>query len=150
LALGDAKQAMDFLTKATAANPKLQPADWLVLALAHAKLNDLDQAKKACAKAAELLKPAGADAALLPLLREVALSLGTSEPTVQELISVAAAEPPALLNEAIAQNPGKADGYRIRGDWFGARGRLQEALADFAAEFRAEPSPYSGLRVGIL
>ena len=40
----------------TAANPKFPAADWLVLALAHAKLKETDQARKAAA----LLKPTGA------------------------------------------------------------------------------------------
>jgi tetratricopeptide (TPR) repeat protein len=150
LALGDAKRGADFLAKVTAGNPKSVPADWLVLTLARAKLNDIDLAKKACAKAAELLKPAGADAALRPLVREVALSLGPSEQAVQDLIGAAAGEPPAKLNEAIEQNPDAAIGYRNRGDWFAARGRWQDAVADFASEFRLQPNPYDGMRLAVL
>src|SRR5262249_18012644 len=77
--------------------------------------------------------------------------LGTNVAEAKELIAAAAAgEPPAELNATIQQNPEKAEGYRNRGDWFGQRGRWKEAAADLAAEFRLEPSPYSGMRLGIL
>jgi tetratricopeptide (TPR) repeat protein/serine/threonine protein kinase len=151
LALGDAKRTVNFLTDTKAANAKPLPADYLVLALAHARLKEVDQARNACAKAAELLKPTGADAALRPLLREVVVTLGTNVAEAKELVAAAAAgEPPAELNAAIQQSPDKAEGYRNRSEWFGQRGRWQEASADFAAEFRLEPSPYSGMRLGIL
>ena len=55
LAIDDFRRAVDFLTKATAANPKPLPADYLVLALAHARLKQTDQAREACGKAAERL-----------------------------------------------------------------------------------------------
>ena len=103
LALDDCRQAANFLTKATAANPKLPAADWLVLALAHAKLEETDQARKACAKAAALLKPTGADAALRPLVREVVVTLGTTHSEVKELITAAA------LNEVQPLIEGKKD-----------------------------------------
>src|SRR5262249_5831474 len=120
-------------------------------ALAHVKLNDIDKAREACAKASQLLKSTGADAALRPLLREVVVTLGTNVAEAKELIAAAAAgEPPAELNVAIQQNPDKAEGSRTRGDWFAERGRWKEAVADFATEFRLEPSPYSGMRLGIL
>ena len=44
-----AKRAANLLTNATTANPKMPAADWLVLALAHVKLKEIDPAKKACA-----------------------------------------------------------------------------------------------------
>ncbi|MCI0639579.1 MAG: hypothetical protein L0Y70_10930, partial [Gemmataceae bacterium] len=150
LALNDAKSAADFLTKATSVNSKPLVVDWLVLALAHAKLKDTDQARNACAKAAELFKPAGADDALRPLLREVALTVGTNQPAVQDLMAAAAAEPPPKLNEAVEQNPDQADGYRNRGEWFGQRARWQEAAADFTAQYRLQPTAYQGMRLAFL
>ncbi len=149
-ARGDDKQAAEFLTKATLANPKLPAADWLVLALAHAKLKDTDQVKNACAKATELLKPTGADAGLRPLLREVLFVVGSNSPEATALIAAAGGELPAALNEAIEQNPDKADGYRARSDWYGERGRWNEAVADCAEVYRLEPNSYAGLRLGIL
>jgi len=149
LALGDAKRAADFLTKATAANPKPLPANYLVLALAHARLKDIDQARKACGKAAELLKPTGADAALRPLLREVLRVVGTNSSEATALIAAAAGELPAALNDAVQQNPDQAKGYRDRGNWFAERGRWKEAIADFAEVFRLEPDTYFGMRLGI-
>ncbi len=150
LALGDFRRAADFLTKATAANPNLPPTDWLVLALAHAKLKEPDQARQACGKAAELLKPAGAEAALRPLLREVVIAVGPNSPEATALITAAAGEPPAALNEAIGQNPDKAAGYRDRGNWFAERGRWKEASADLTEVFRLEPDTFTGMHLGIL
>ena len=150
LALGDARRAANFLTRATAANPKLLPADYLVLALAHAKLKDTDQAKKACGKAAELLKPTGTDAALRPLLREVLRALGTNSPEGTALLAAASGELPAELNEAVQQNPDLPKGYRDRGNWFAERGRWQEARADLAEAYRLAPDYNYGMRLGIL
>ncbi len=91
--LGDKPEV---LTKATAANPKFPAADSLVLALAHAKLKETDQARKARGKAAALLKPTGAETALRPLLREVLIAVGPDTPEATALIAAAAAgEPPA-------------------------------------------------------
>jgi tetratricopeptide (TPR) repeat protein/serine/threonine protein kinase len=145
-----ARRAVDLLTKATAANPKPRPATWLVLALAHARLAEIDQAKNACSKAAALLKPSGADPALRPLLREVLLVLGTNHPEAKELIAAAAGEPPAALTKVIQQNPDKAKGYRDRGNWYAERGRWQEAIADFAELFRIEPGTFDAMKLGIL
>lgn len=150
LAVGDARSAADFLTKATAANPTPGPTDWLVLALAHAKLKDTNQAKTACAKAVELLKPTGVDVALRPLLREVAVTLGAIHAEVQKLIAVAAGELPPALNDAIQQDPDQAAGYRDRANWYGERGLWKEAIADLAEEFRLQPSTFAGMRLGIL
>src|SRR5262249_12208627 len=117
LALDDARQAADLLTKAIAAKPKPAPADWLVLALAHARLNDADGAGKDCAKATELLKPTGADAALRPLLREGIVTLGGNHAAAKGLVAAAAGQLPATVNTATEQNPDNADGERQRGDW---------------------------------
>jgi serine/threonine protein kinase/predicted Zn-dependent protease len=93
LALGDFRRAADLLTKATTVNPKSLPADWLILALAHLRLAENDQARKACAKAAELLKLTGAEATLRSLLREVLLALGTDSPEAAALIAAAGETP---------------------------------------------------------
>ena len=150
LSLGNAKRSVEFLTKALAANPKLAAADWLVLALAHAQLMEADQAKKACSKAADLFKKTGADATLLPLLREVLFAVGTNSAEAKALILAVAGEPPAALNEAVHQNPGEAKGYRDRGNWFGGQGLWKEAIADLAEVFRLEPNSYDAMRLGIL
>jgi len=150
VALGDFRRAVDFLTKATAAHTKSRAADWLVLALAHGRLAENDKAKKACRKAAELLKPAGADPALRPLLREVILALGMSTPEATDLIAAAAGEVPAALNDAIKQNPDQAQGYGNRGEWYAERGLWQAASADFAEALRLEPAPYLALYLGAL
>ena len=145
--LGDVPE---FLTKATAANPKVPAADWLVLALAHAGLKETDLARKACGKAAALLKPIGTNAALRPLLREVLSAVGPNSPEATALMAAAAGEPPTALNEAIRQTPDKAAGYRARADWLVDRGLWKQAIADFAAAFRLEPDALDGMRLGIL
>ncbi len=150
LALGKPRQAVEFLTKATA-NPQPMAADSLVLALAHAQLKEIEQAKKVCAKAAAMLKPNGADSALRPLVREVVTLVGTNTSEAKELIAAATAgEPPAAMTDAVRQNPDKADGYRNRGNWFGERRRWKEAIADYAEAFRLEPESFSAMRLGIL
>jgi tetratricopeptide (TPR) repeat protein len=150
LALGDFRRAVDFLTKATAANPKPLPADWLVLALAHTQMAEGDKAKKTCGRATELLKPTGADPALRPLLREVVIVLGTNHPEAKELIAAAAGEPPAALNDAIQQNPDKANSYRDRGVWYAERGQWQQSIADFTEVCRLEPNTLDAMKLAIL
>ena len=150
LALDDPKRAATFLTKATSANPNLPPADWLVLALAHARLGETAQLRKVCGKVTELLTPTGADAALRPLLREVLIALGFDSPEAKALLAAAAGKPPAALNEAIQQNPDKAEGYRNRADWFAERGLWKEASADLTEAYRREPDTLYGMRLGIL
>ena len=81
------------MTKGTAANPKLSAANWLVLALAHAKLKETDQARKTCGKAAALLKPTGAEAALRPLLHEFSSPWGPTPPKRRR-----SSQPPPLAN----------------------------------------------------
>jgi WD40 repeat protein/tetratricopeptide (TPR) repeat protein len=125
-------------------------ANWLMRALAHHRLGEADQAKKACRKAAEMLKLAGTDAALRPLLRQTVLSLGTDSPESKGLLAAAAGDPPATLNEAIQQNPDQAKGYRDRGNWYGERGRWKDAIADFAEVFRLDPNTLDAMRLGIL
>jgi hypothetical protein len=92
VALGDLRRAADFLMKATAANPKPQPADWLVLALAHARASETELARKACVKAAELMKATGAQATIQPLVREVVLALGSDCPEAKALVEAARME----------------------------------------------------------
>jgi hypothetical protein len=142
-----AKRVANSLAKATTANPKLPAANWLVLALAHVKLKEIDPAKKACAQAAELRKPSGADAALL---REVLIGLGPNSPEATALLAAAAGQPPAALNAAIERNPGKAQGYLNRADWFADWVRWKEASADLAEAFRLEPNTLTGLRLATL
>ncbi|MCI0681757.1 MAG: protein kinase [Gemmataceae bacterium] len=150
LARGDARRAADFLTKATAANPKLPAADWLVLALAHARLAETEQARKACARAAEHLKPTGAEAALRPLLREAVLAIGPDRPEAKELIVAAAGEPPAALTDAIQENPDQGKGYRDRGNWYAERGQWKAATADLTEAFRLEPTTFTAMQLGLL
>jgi tetratricopeptide (TPR) repeat protein len=76
--------------------------------------------------------------------------MGTNSPEATALIAAASGELPAALNEAIEKNPDQAKGYRDRADWFIARGRWKEAIADLAEEFRLGPSTYTGMRLGIL
>ena len=126
-------------------------ANWLTLALADHRRGEIDQAKKACRKAAEMLKLAGgADEALRPLLRQAVFALGTESPEAKDLIAAAAGEPPAALNEAIQQHPDQAKGYRDRGNWYGERGRWKDAIADFAEVFRLEPNSYDGMKLAFL
>jgi tetratricopeptide (TPR) repeat protein len=150
LALNDARRAAKFLTKATTANPKSPASDWLVLALAHARLKQTAQARKACGKAAALLKPTGADAALRPLLRGALTALGPNSREATALLAAAAGQPPAALNDAIRQNPNKAEGYRNRAEWFADRGLWKESSADLAEAFRLEPNTLTGMRLGIV
>ena len=127
------------------------PANWLTLALADHRRGEIDQAKKACRKAAEMLKLAGgADEALRPLLRQAVLALGTESPEAKELIVAASGEPPATLNEAIRQHPDQAQGYRDRGNWYGERGRWKDAIADYAEVYRLDPNTLDAMRLGFL
>jgi tetratricopeptide (TPR) repeat protein len=149
VALGDGRRAVDLLTKATTANPQLPAADWLVLALAHARLKETDQARKACGKAAELLKAAAAEDALRPLVREVLIAVGPDAGEAKALLEAAAGEPPPALTAAIEQNPDKAAGYLDRGTWFADRGRWKDAIADLTEAYRLEPDPWTGMKIGI-
>jgi tetratricopeptide (TPR) repeat protein len=110
----------------------------------------MEKAKAAGHKAAELLKPAGADPALRPLLREAVLAFGIGSSEAIELIAAAAGEPPAALNDAVTQNPGNAKGHRDRGNWYAGRGLWKKAADDFAEAFRLEPSAYEAMQLGIL
>jgi formylglycine-generating enzyme required for sulfatase activity/tetratricopeptide (TPR) repeat protein len=150
LAVDDARQAANFLTKATTANPKSPAADYLVLALAHARLKETAQLRNVCGKVTELLAPTGADAGLRPLLREVLIALGPSSPEATALLTAAAGQPPAALSEAIQRNPDKADGYRNRASWFADRGLWKESIEDLAEAFRLESNTLTGMRIGIL
>jgi tetratricopeptide (TPR) repeat protein len=150
LALGDAPRAKDFLTRATKANPKLPAADWLVLAFAHAQLKEIDQARQACSKAAASLRPAGAKAALRPLVRKVAVAIGSDCAEVKELLDAAAGEVPAALNAAIQKSTANAQAYRARGNWMATHGRWQQAAADFTEVYRLDPSPIEGMKLGNL
>jgi serine/threonine protein kinase/formylglycine-generating enzyme required for sulfatase activity/WD40 repeat protein len=151
LALGDGRRAVELLTKATAANPRLPGADWLVLALAHARLKDTDQALKACAAAAPLLKASGADPALRPLLREVVLAVGPDSPTARALIAAAAGDAaPATLNEAIQFDRADVLAHRDRAIWFAERTQWKEAISDWTEAFRLDPDTLDGLRLGVL
>jgi len=143
-------EAPEFLTKSTAAKPMMPAANWLVLTLAHAKLKETDQARKACGKAAALLKPTGAEPALRPLLREVLIAVGPNSPEATTLLVAAAGEPPAALNEAIRQNSNMAAGYRDRANWFAERGLWKKAIADFTEVFRLEPDTLDAMKLGIL
>src|SRR5262249_33748866 len=84
------------------------------------------------------------------LLREVVLALGQEHAEANELIAAAGVEPPAALNEAIQQNPDKADGYRDRGNWYGERRQWKAACADFAKACQLEPDTYPGMLLGII
>jgi tetratricopeptide (TPR) repeat protein len=150
LALGDIPRAADFLKKATSTNPMSPAADWLVLALAHARLKDTDEARKACGKAAELLKSAGVEDALRPLVREVVIAVGSRSSEAAALIAAAAGRAPLALNEAIRQNPDTPEAYRKRAAWFVDRGLWQEGSADLAEALRLEPNSLTGMRLGIL
>jgi formylglycine-generating enzyme required for sulfatase activity/WD40 repeat protein/tetratricopeptide (TPR) repeat protein/tRNA A-37 threonylcarbamoyl transferase component Bud32 len=151
LVLGDGRRAVELLTKATLANPKLPAADRLVLALAHARLKETDQALKACAAAAPLLKSSGPDPALRPLLSEVVLAVGSDSATARALIAAAAGDAtPAALNEAIQYDPEDALAYRDRGSWFAERVHWKAAIADWTEAYRAAPNTFDGLRLGVL
>jgi tetratricopeptide (TPR) repeat protein len=149
LALGDPRRAADFLTKVTAGKSNTAPTDLLLLALAHARLKETEQVRNVLGKVTELLTPAGADAGLRPLLRELLLTPGLSSPESTALLTAAAGKPPVELNNAIGQNPNKAEGYHNRAEWFVNRGLWKEASADLAEAFRLEPSTYTGMRLGI-
>jgi serine/threonine protein kinase/formylglycine-generating enzyme required for sulfatase activity/tetratricopeptide (TPR) repeat protein len=150
LALGEAPRALDFMKKATSANPKSPAADWLVLALAHARLKETDEARNACGKAAELLKAHGGQDALRPLIREVVVAVGPRSPEAMALIAAAAGTTPPALIEAIQQNPDSARAHSDRAAWFVDRGLWQEGSADLTEAFRLEPNSLTGMRLGIL
>jgi serine/threonine protein kinase/Flp pilus assembly protein TadD len=126
-------------------------ANWLTLALVHHQRGETDQAKKACGKAAEMMKLAGGlDEALRPLLRQAVLAVGTESPEAKELIATSVGEPPAALNEVIEQHPDQAQGYRDRGNWYAERGRWKDAIADYAEVYRLDPNTQDAMKLGIL
>ena len=142
--------AVDILTRSTAANPKSPAADWLMLTVSHGRLGEIDQARNACRKAAKLLTPAAADAALGPLVQKAVPVVGLDRPEAAELLAVAAGEPPAALAEAILQDPDQAKGYRERGNWYGSHGLWRKAAADLAAAERLQPDSNTSLQLGTL
>ncbi len=109
------RSVVDILTKSTAANPNSPAADWLMLTVSHGRLGELDQARAACRKAAELLTPAAADAALNSLVQKAVPVVGLDRPEAAEVLAAAAGEPPEALTAAIRQDPSQAKGYRERG-----------------------------------
>jgi tetratricopeptide (TPR) repeat protein len=144
------KGVAENLIKATTVNPDLPAADWLVLALAHARLQETAQLRAVSGKVTELLTPTDAGAALRPLLREVLIALGPNSPEATALLAAAAGKPPMALNEAIARNPDRAEAYCNRADWFAERGLWKEAGADLAAAFRRQPEALTGMRLGVV
>ena len=64
LTLDEAGQARDFLIKAMETNPKATVSDSLVLAYAHLRLGDTEQARKVCRRAAAQIGTTGVDAAV--------------------------------------------------------------------------------------
>jgi tetratricopeptide (TPR) repeat protein len=144
------KGVAENLIKAMTVKPDLPAADWLLLALAHARLQEAAQLRTVSAKVTELVTPTGADAALRPLLREVLIALGPNSPETRALLVAAAGKPPVALNEAIARNPDRAEAYRNRADWFAERGLWKEAGADLAAAFRRQPETRTGMLLGIV
>jgi WD40 repeat protein/tetratricopeptide (TPR) repeat protein len=125
-------------------------ANWLMRALAHHRLGETDQAKKACRKAAEMMKLAGADPADRPLLRQIVRALGAESLEAREIIAAAAGALPARLNEAIQKNPDQANGYRDRAEWYGEHGRWKEAIADYAEVGRLDPKTLDAMRLSFL
>jgi tetratricopeptide (TPR) repeat protein len=144
------KGVAENLIKAITVNPDLPAADWLLLALAHARLQETAQLRTVSAKVTELLTPTGADAALRPLLREVLIALGPNSLEATALRAAAAGKPPVALDEAIARNPDSAEAYRNRGDWLAERGLWKEAGADLAAAFRRQPETRTGMLLGVV
>src|SRR5262249_39571358 len=115
------RSAADILTKTTAADPKSLAADWLELTVSQGWLGEKDQARKACRKAAKLLMPSAANAALRPLIRKAAMVVGLESPEADQLLVAAAGEPPLALTDAIHQSPdqgNQAVGYNVRSNWY--------------------------------
>jgi tetratricopeptide (TPR) repeat protein len=142
------KGVAENLIKASTVNLDLPAADWLLLALAHARLQETTQLRKVCGKLTELLTPTAA--ALRPLLREVLIALEPNSAEATALLAAAAGKPPAALNEAIARNPDSAEAYRNRADWSAERGLWKEAGADLAAAFERQPEVLTGTRLGVV
>jgi WD40 repeat protein/tetratricopeptide (TPR) repeat protein len=144
------KGVAENLIKTATLTPDLPAADWLVLALAHARLQETAQLRTVSGKVTALLTPTGADVALRPLLREVLIALGPNSPEATALLAAAAGKPPVALNEAIARNPDRTEAYRNRAYWFAERALWKEAGADLAAAFRRQPDPLTGMRLGVV
>jgi serine/threonine protein kinase/tetratricopeptide (TPR) repeat protein len=140
LAKGEVKEARDFLRRATAANPKPNTDDWLVLALAGARLGEGDAARAACAKAAAAIGATPAPESLRPLIREVALAVGIHHEEVARMAAAAAGPVPVMLNDAVVKNPDAVVGYRERSRWLMQNSRWKEAISDVSAIVRLEPN----------
>ena len=121
-----------------------------MLTVSHGWLGEKDQARKACRKAAELLTPAAANAALHPLVRKAVMVVGLDSPEAAELLVAAASEPPSALTEAIHQNPDQAAGYRERGKWYANHWQWKKAADDLGEAVRLEPDISTSLSLGPL
>src|SRR5262249_42902047 len=90
LSQNEPRRARDYLLKTSHITPDATVSDWLVLALAHLRLNELDSARKACGKAADQLRPADATGDLRRLVQAVVKELAKDDAVAKELIAAAA------------------------------------------------------------
>ena len=146
------RKVVDILTRSRAANRKSPAADWLMLTVSHGRLGEMDQARAACRKAAELVTPsaAAADTGLNSLLQKAVRVVGLDRPEAAELLAAAAGEPPEGLTAAIREEPGQAKGYRERGNWYGGHGLWRKAEADLVVAERLQPDTFTSLQLGAL
>ncbi len=157
---GNARAAATTLGQGPAGTPARPADELLVLALAHGRLGEMDQARKDYCQAVAAAKPAGANALLRDLvlaalrddlmraaLRESAASAASDD---EDMLAAALGELPEALGDAIRRQPNQPDGYLARADWYGRRGLWRKAADDLAQAYRLGSNRYNAFRRGIL
>jgi tetratricopeptide (TPR) repeat protein len=144
------REAEDILTRDTVTAAGATADDWMLRCIAQGSRGAQDEARAACKKAAELLRPSVGDAALSRLVLMAVRAVGLESPEATALLEAAAGEPPAGLTEALRRDPKQVSAYVARADWYGQRCAYNKAAADLAETDRLDPSPLTGFRLGIV
>ena len=133
---------MTTLAQGTPGTPGRRADECLVLTLAHQRLGETDQVRRAYRQAAAAANLPGENVLLrdlvLAALRDDLLPAALPEAgrpdarEAEDMLAAAVGELPDTVADAVRKHPDQADGYLARGDWFGRRGLWRRAADDFA------------------
>jgi serine/threonine protein kinase/tetratricopeptide (TPR) repeat protein len=157
---GNARAALASLGQEGAGTPAWVADDYLVLALAHQRLGEIDQACRVYRQGVAAMKPARDDTLLRDLVRaalrddlvRAALrqTAGSSGAEAEEVLAAVVGDPPAALAEAIQRQPEHSGKYLDRAAWYGGRGLWRKAAEDYAAAYRVQPGAHEGMVLAIV